>query len=253
MKITFLGTGTSQGVPVIACKCETCKSEDPKDKRLRCSLVMNINNKNIIFDCGPDFRYQILRAQIENISAIIFTHSHKDHTAGLDDVRAFNWINKKPVNIYAEKNVQESLKMEFAYIFSKDKYPGIPKLNIHTIHNEVFNIDEIEITPIRGLHYKLPVLGYRVNDVTYITDFNFIDEKEKEKLKGCKILIINALRKEKHISHFTLNEALQIIEDVKPEKAYITHVSHQMGKYDDIQDNLPSNVEFAYDELSIEI
>jgi len=253
LKITFLGTGTSQGVPVIACKCETCKSENPKDKRLRCSLVMNINNKNIIFDCGPDFRYQILRAQIENISAIIFTHSHKDHTAGLDDVRAFNWINKKPVNIYAEKNVQESLKMEFSYIFSKDKYPGIPKLNIHTIHNEVFNIDEIEITPIRGLHYKLPVLGYRVNDVTYITDFNFIDEKEKEKIKNCKILIINALRKEKHISHFTLGEALQIIDDVKPEKAYITHVSHQMGRYDDIQDNLPSNVEFAYDELSIEI
>lgn len=253
LKITFLGTGTSQGVPVIACKCKTCQSYDHKDKRLRCSLLINVNNKNIIFDCGPDFRYQMLRENIDDISAVIFTHAHKDHTAGLDDIRAFNWVNNKPVDIYAEKLVHESLKMEFAYIFSDYKYPGIPEINSHTIKNEIFYIDDLKITPIRGMHYKLPVLGYRINDVSYITDFNFISEEEKEKLKGSKILIINALRKEKHISHFTLKEALKIIEEVKPEKAYLTHISHQMGKHEEIQKDIPENVEFAFDRLSITI
>lgn len=253
VKLTFLGTGTSQGVPIIACKCPVCLSENKKDKRLRTSVLIHVDNQNIVIDSGPDFRYQMLRAGVENISAILFTHEHKDHTAGLDDIRAFNWVNKTAVNIYAEKRVQESLKKEFAYVFAEFKYPGIPQMNLIEVTNQSFRINGTTIQPIRAMHLKLPVYGYRIGDLAYITDANYISPEEMEKLKGIKVLVVNALRKEKHISHYNLSEALDLVNELKPEKAYFTHISHQMGFYDDVQAELPENVYLAYDELTIEV
>ncbi|MCT4602426.1 MAG: MBL fold metallo-hydrolase [Marinifilum sp.] len=252
VKLTFLGTGTSQGVPIIACKCPVCLSDNKKDKRLRTSVLVHVDNQNIVIDSGPDFRYQMLRAGVENLSAILFTHEHKDHTAGLDDIRAFNWVNKTAVNIFAEKRVQESLKKEFAYVFAEFKYPGIPQMNLIEVTNEPFRINGTTIQPIRAMHLKLPVYGYRIGDLTYITDANYIAPEEKEKIKGTKVLIVNALRKEKHISHYNLEEALELVEEIKPEKAYFTHISHQMGFHEKIQKELPENVFLAYDELTIE-
>jgi phosphoribosyl 1,2-cyclic phosphate phosphodiesterase len=253
VKLTFLGTGTSQGVPIIACKCPVCLSANKKDKRLRTSVLIHVDNQNIVIDSGPDFRYQMLRAGVENISAILFTHEHKDHTAGLDDIRAFNWVNKTAVNIYAEKRVQESLKKEFAYVFTEFKYPGIPQMNLIEVNNEPFSVNGTTIQPIRAMHLKLPVYGYRIGDLVYITDVNYISSKEKEKIKGSKILIVNALRKEKHISHYNLAEALKLVEEIQPEKAYFTHISHQMGFHNEVQSELPDNVFLAFDELTIEI
>ncbi|RKD96740.1 MBL fold metallo-hydrolase [Marinifilum flexuosum] len=253
VKLTFLGTGTSQGVPIIACKCPVCLSENKKDKRLRTSVLIHIDNQNIVIDSGPDFRYQMLRAGVENISAILFTHEHKDHTAGLDDIRAFNWVNKTAVNIYAERRVQESLKKEFAYVFAEFKYPGIPQMNLIEVTKQAFRINGTTIQPIRAMHLKLPVYGYRIGDLAYITDANYISPEEMEKLKGIKVLVVNALRKEKHISHYNLSEALDLVNELKPEKAYFTHISHQMGFYDDVQAELPANVYLAYDELTIEV
>ncbi|MCY1633185.1 MBL fold metallo-hydrolase [Marinifilum sp. D737] len=253
VKLTFLGTGTSQGVPIIACKCPVCLSENKKDKRLRTSVLIHVDNQNIVIDSGPDFRYQMLRAGVENISAILFTHEHKDHTAGLDDIRAFNWVNKTAVNIYAERRVQESLKKEFAYVFAEFKYPGIPQMNLIEVTKQAFRINGTTIQPIRAMHLKLPVYGYRIGDLAYITDANYIPPEEMEKLKGIKVLVVNALRKEKHISHYNLSEALDLVNELKPEKAYFTHISHQMGFYDDVQAELPANVYLAYDELTIEV
>ncbi len=251
MKLTFLGTGTSQGIPIIACKCPVCLSTNTKDKRLRTSVLLEVDGHNIVIDSGPDFRYQMLRAKVEKLDAILFTHEHKDHTAGLDDVRAFNWVNKKAVDIYAEKRVQDSLKQEFAYVFAEFRYPGIPQLNLWTVENKPFEIKDISIKPIRARHYKLPVFGYRVGDLAYITDANYISEEEKEKLKGLSVLVLNALRKEKHLSHFTLSEALNLIQELKPERAYLTHFSHQLGFHDDISKELPDHVFMAYDGLEI--
>ncbi|GAB7086812.1 MBL fold metallo-hydrolase [Marinifilum fragile] len=253
VKLTFLGTGTSQGVPIIACKCPVCLSDNKKDKRLRTSVLITVDNQNIVIDSGPDFRYQMLRAGVENISAILFTHEHKDHTAGLDDIRAFNWVNKTAVNIYAEKRVQESLKKEFAYVFAEFKYPGIPQMNLIEVNNEPFRINGTTIQPIRAMHLKLPVYGYRIGNLAYITDANSISPEEIEKLKGIKVLVVNALRKEKHISHYNLSEAIDLVNELKPEKAYFTHISHQMGFHDDVQAELPENVYLAYDELTIEV
>jgi len=253
IKLTFLGTGTSQGVPIIACKCPVCKSTNFKDQRLRSSVLIHVDGQNLVIDSGPDFRYQMLRAGVENISAILFTHEHKDHTAGLDDIRAFNWVNKEAVNIYAEKRVQQSLRKEFSYVFAEFKYPGIPQLNLIDVTNEAFHINGTEIQPIRAMHLKLPVYGYRIGDLVYITDANYIAPEEKEKMKGAKVLILNALRKEKHISHFTLAEALELVRELQPEKAYFTHISHQMGFHDKVQAELPDNVFLAYDQLEIEI
>jgi phosphoribosyl 1,2-cyclic phosphate phosphodiesterase len=251
IKLTFLGTGTSQGVPIIACKCPVCLSDDKRDKRLRTSVLVHVDNQNIVIDSGPDFRYQMLRAGVENISAILFTHEHKDHTAGLDDIRAFNWVNKEAVDIYAEKRVQSSLKKEFSYVFAEFKYPGVPQMNLKNVDGTPFRINGTTIQPIRAMHLKLPVYGYRIGDLVYVTDANYISEKEKKKMQGAKVLVINALRKEKHISHYNLSEALELIEELKPEKAYLTHVSHQMGFYKDIQAELPENVILAHDELEV--
>ena len=253
MKLTFLGTGTSQGVPVITCKCKVCKSDDERDKRLRTSVLIEVDETNIVIDSGPDFRQQMLRENVQKLDAILFTHEHKDHTAGLDDVRAFNYTQRKPMEVYCEERVSNSLKREFAYVFSEFKYPGLPKININIIENKMFIVDGVNIEPIRVKHLKLPVFGFKINDLAYITDANYISEQEKEKIKGIKVLVVNALRREEHLSHFTLSQALQLIKEVKPERAYLTHLSHAMGLYKDIKKELPENVFFAYDGLSIEM
>ena len=254
MKITFLGTGTSQGVPVIACECPVCQSNDTKDKRLRSSVLIETDNKTFVIDAGPDFRQQMLRANVKKIDAILLTHEHKDHVGGLDDVRAFNYVQKKPVDIYAENRVTEAIKSkEFAYVFAEKRYPGIPKMNLHEIINKAFKIDNTDIIPVRGLHLELPVFGFRISKFAYITDMNYISKKEKEKLFDLDILIINALRKKSHISHFTLDEALAIIEELKPKRAYLTHISHALGFYKKTSKELPPNVFLAYDNLVLNI
>ena len=254
MKLTFLGTGTSQGVPVIACDCGVCLSPDLRDKRLRSSVMITINNLNYLIDCGPDFRQQMLREKIEDIRAILFTHEHKDHIAGMDDVRAFNFKHQKDMDVYCDLNVQKALFREFPYVFNDNKYPGVPEVNIHQINsNKSFNIDGNLFTPIEVMHYKLPVLGFRVNDLTYITDAKTISSKEIEKIKGTRVLVVNALRISEHISHFNLKEALSFINEVKPEVAYLTHVSHLMGRSEDVEKQLPDKVMLAYDGLQVDI
>ena len=252
ISITFLGTGTSQGVPVIACDCQVCTSVNSKDRRLRASVLINIDNKNFVIDTGPDFRYQMLRENITAIEAILYTHKHKDHTAGLDDVRAFNFHLKKEIDVFCDKSVKETLKNEYSYIFSSYKYPGIPRIKINEIKNNVdFYIKNIVFKPIQVFHHKLPVLGFRVGDFTYITDAKTIAEVEIKKIIGSEILVVNALRIDEHISHFNLKEALNFIEIVKPKKAFLTHISHLMGKHNDVSKYLPENVYLAYDGLKI--
>ena len=253
MKVTFLGTGTSQGVPVIACSCAVCQSNDPRDKRLRTSIHIQHGNSSFVIDSGPDFRQQMLRAEIKNLTALIFTHEHKDHVAGMDDIRAFNYVLQKKIDIYATLRVQEALVRECPYVFHVFKYPGVPEVNMITIDEHPFIIEGLEFIPIEVLHYKLPVNAYRFGDFTYITDANFISEKEKEKIKGSRIVVINALRREKHVSHFNLQEALELIKELQPEKAYLTHISHQLGKHSDVEQELPPNVFLAYDGFEIEM
>jgi len=254
MKLTFLGTGTSQGVPVIACDCGVCLSSDIRDKRLRSSVMITINNLNYLIDCGPDFRQQMLREKIQDIRAILFTHEHKDHIAGMDDVRAFNFKHQKDMDVYCDMNVQTALLREYPYVFSDNKYPGVPEVNIHQINsNKSFKIDGNLFTPIEVMHYKLPVLGFRVNDLTYITDAKTISSKEIEKVKGTRVLVVNALRISEHISHFNLKEALNFINEIKPEVAYITHVSHLMGRTEYVDKQLPDKVMLAYDGLQVDI
>ena len=251
IEATLLGTGTSQGVPIIACNCDVCRSEDSKDKRLRSSILLKINGQNFVIDAGPDFRQQMLREQVNSLRAILLTHEHVDHIFGLDDIRSYNWIQKHPTDIFAEQRVQDAVRHTFHYVFANSKYPGIPKMNLHLIENKPFIIDDIEFIPIRCYHHKLPVYGFRVGDFTYITDTNSIPKNELEKIKGTRILVINALRKEKHISHFSLKEALRIIKEIRPEKAFLTHLSHSFGKHDDIEIELPENVFVAFDGLKI--
>jgi phosphoribosyl 1,2-cyclic phosphate phosphodiesterase len=251
LTITFLGTGTSQGVPVIACGCEVCSSADPRDKRLRTSLLIEAENQVIVIDSGPDFRYQMLRAGVQHLDAIVFTHEHKDHIAGLDDIRAFNYKQNGPVEVYADERVQASLKREFYYIFEEFKYPGIPQLNMHTIGLNPFHIGKIKFTPVEVMHYKLPVLGFRIKDFTYITDAKTVSHEEREKIKGSEILVINALQKQSHISHFTLDEAIAFAEEIGARKTYFTHISHRLGKHADISKVLPPGIELAYDGLRL--
>jgi phosphoribosyl 1,2-cyclic phosphate phosphodiesterase len=249
--ITFLGTGTSQGVPVIACQCEVCQSLDFRDKRLRTSILIQTKGKNFVIDTGPDFRQQMLRERVQNLDAIIFTHEHKDHTAGLDDVRAFNFKQRRDMPIYARKQVIDQLKREFSYIFADVKYPGVPTLEVNEINNHPFDVEGIKIIPVNVLHYKLPVFGFRIGDFSYITDANFISSEEKEKLKGSKILIVNALQINSHISHFTLDEAIDLVMEIRPEKAYFTHISHKLGLHQSISKKLPDHIELAFDGLRI--
>ena len=253
MTVTFLGTGTSQGVPVIACGCEVCTSIDPHDNRLRSSIMIESDDKTVVIDSGPDFRYQMLREKVKKLDAIVFTHEHKDHIAGMDDIRAFNYFQNAPVDIYAVPRVQEALKREFAYVFAEFKYPGIPQVNLHTIGLEPFDIGSIHFIPIEVMHYKLPVLGFRINDFTYITDAKTVSPTEVEKIKGTKILVINALQTQSHISHFTLDEAVLFAQEVGAEKTYLTHISHRLGRHEDVSAQLPEGIELGYDGLKIVI
>jgi len=251
MVATFLGTGTSQGVPVITCGCEVCKSGDPRDKRLRSSLMINTGTENFVIDSGPDFRYQMLRENVKSLHSIILTHQHKDHIAGLDDVRAFNYTNKRAMHVYGSEHVLKAIRNEFAYAFTAEKYPGVPEIMLNVIHNERFTIDGLDILPIQVFHYKMPVFGYRLHDFIYVTDASSISAEEKNKMKNAEILVINALRPAKHISHFNLEEALALIEELKPQKAYLTHMSHNMHKYAMLAPLLPPNVFPAYDGLKL--
>jgi phosphoribosyl 1,2-cyclic phosphate phosphodiesterase len=253
LKVTLLGTGTSQGVPVIGCHCEVCRSVDYRDNRLRVSVHLQVNGKSFIIDSGPDFRQQALRERIRTLDALIFTHEHKDHTAGLDDIRAYNFSQHKDMPLYGEERVLEQLKREFAYIFSGVQYPGIPRVQLNPISEEPFEIEGVEFIPIRVKHYKLPVLGFRVGDFTYITDANFISEEEMDKVRGSKVIVLGALRKEPHISHFSLQEAIDVLTELKPEKAYLTHISHLMGLHHEVELELPDFIRLGYDGLQIEL
>jgi phosphoribosyl 1,2-cyclic phosphate phosphodiesterase len=253
LKITFLGTGTSQGVPVIACNCMVCRSDNPKDKRYRSAVMIEHGENVIIIDAGPDFRSQLLREHVQRLDFILLTHGHKDHIGGLDDVRAFNYVQKRHMDIYAQKQVNLLIESEFKYAFHANKYPGVPEFILHNIENKPFVVNDINIIPVEVLHYRLPVFGYRIDDFGYITDANFIADEEKKKLKGCKVLVINALRKATHLSHFSLDEAIIIIKELQPETAYITHISHQMGLHDEVEKSLPPYIHLAYDKLRLEV
>jgi phosphoribosyl 1,2-cyclic phosphate phosphodiesterase len=253
LKVTFLGTGTSQGVPIIGCGCEVCQSEDQHDKRLRTSVLVQINKKNFIIDTGPDFRQQMLREKVKDISAVIYTHEHRDHIAGLDDIRPINFLRQKPLSVYAESRVLEALKQMLPYAFEENKYPGVPDINLNDIDTLPFEIEGVRFIPIRAYHYKLPVMGFRIGDFTYITDANYIPEEEKEKIVGTKYLVLNALRKKKHISHFSLSEAIELVKEFSPRYAYFTHISHQMGFHKQVNSELPENILLAHDGLHLEI
>ncbi|WP_291782236.1 MBL fold metallo-hydrolase [Cecembia sp.] len=253
MKVTFLGTGTSQGVPVIGCDCPVCSSLDFRDKRTRSAIHIQVNGKSIVVDTGPDFRSQMLREKIHQLDAVLFTHEHKDHTAGLDDIRPFNFSQKKDMPIYGTKKVLNQIKKEFAYIFEEVKYPGVPSVIPHEIINAPFFAEDIPIIPVQVMHYRLPVFGFRIKDFTYITDAKYIEKEEIEKIKGTKTLVLNALQKTHHISHLTLDEALEMVKVIQPEKAYFTHISHKLGNHRDIEAILPEHVRLAFDGLKIDI
>ena len=253
MIITFLGTGTSQGVPVVACQCRVCKSINEKDKRLRTSILIENQTDRIVIDSGPDFRQQMLRENVSYLSGLVFTHAHKDHTAGMDDIRGFNFVQQQPTKVYATQFVQECLKKEYHYIFNGPDYPGLPQVQFHTITNQKFSVANTELIPIEVLHHKLPVLGFRIGKFTYITDANFISEESKQKISGSEVLVLNALRKEKHISHFNLNEAIALATELNVKTTYFTHISHQMGFHESIENELPTGMHLAYDGLKIEI
>ncbi|MCD8185350.1 MAG: MBL fold metallo-hydrolase [Rikenellaceae bacterium] len=252
-KLTFLGTGTSQGVPMIGCHCRVCDSPDSSDKRLRSSVLIEQGDVSIVIDSGPDFRQQMLREQVNRLDAILFTHNHKDHIAGLDDVRAYNYIQGVPMDVYGEPYVLETLKREFGYAFARDRYPGVPEINLHRIDREPFQVKGVTVIPIRGYHMRLPVLGFRIGRLAYLTDMNRIDAEEIDRLKGVEILVVNALRHEKHLSHFSLSEALEVIGRVNPDRAYLTHISHQLGRHAEADPRLAANyIYYAYDGLKIQ-
>lgn len=253
MKITFLGTGTSQGIPMIACDCAVCQSTDPRDRRLRSSILIEEAAKTVVIDSGPDFRYQMLRANVKHLDALLLTHEHKDHIAGMDDIRAFNYKQGEAIHVFAHRRVQEALKREFHYVFAQDKYPGVPQIDLFEIGQHAFHAAGLEFTPIEALHFKMPVLGFRIADFAYLTDAKTIATAEKDKIKGSKVLVINALQKEKHISHFTLEEALAFAEEIGAEHTYFTHISHRMGKHEIISKELPLGIHLAFDGLVLEV
>jgi len=253
LRITFLGTGTSGGVPMIGCSCYVCTSANGKDKRLRSSILVQSNTTTLVVDTTPDFRTQMLRENVKKLDAVIFTHPHKDHIAGLDDIKAYNYFQQKPMEVYANVLTQAALHREFYYIFTDDKYPGIPSVNLNTISDKIFLVGDIPVTPILVYHLNMPVLGFRFGDFTYITDANRIEETEKEKIKGSSILVLNALRKKGHISHFSLQEAVDLVEELSIPKAWFTHISHQLGLHEEINNELPSNIQLAWDGLKLSV
>lgn len=253
MKITILGTGTSQGVPVIGCKCNVCNSSDPNNIRLRSSVLVEENGVRILVDAGPDFRQQMLQNRVDNLDAVLLTHAHADHIFGLDDIRSFNWIRRSPMDVYCEKRVADNLKSIFSYAFDELKYPGTPQMELHMIDGTPFVHKGMEIIPIRMHHHKLPVFGFRFASFAYLTDFNRIEPEEIAKLKGLKVLIICALRKTPHISHLSLSEALTLIDELNPQQCYLTHMSHEMGLDAELRKELPKGIYPAVDNLVIEI
>jgi len=254
IKITFLGTGTSQGVPVIACNCRVCKSTDPRDKRLRCSILLESATTSVVIDIGPDFRYQMLRENVKKLDAVVITHEHKDHVGGLDEVRAFNFIQKKTMHVYCTPHVEKELVQQFSYAFAAIKYPGSPDISINHINSkEKFMIGDIPFEPIEALHYKLPILGFRIHDFTYLTDANFISETEFEKIKGSEIFVLNALHYDEHISHFTVPQAVEIMHKIKPRQGFLVHMSHRLGLHAEEEQKLPDFVRFSYDGMKLEI
>ena len=253
LSIEFLGTGTSSGVPMIACKCEVCHSKNLKDKRLRSSILIKSEHTTVVVDTTPDFRYQMLRSHVNHLDAILFTHSHKDHIAGLDDIKAYNFISKRPMSLYASDETADALKRDFYYAFAEKKYPGIPELDLNIIDSDPFSVSDIHVIPIHVKHLNMQVLGFRLGNFTYITDANHIDESEKDKIRGSEVLVINALRKEKHLSHFTLQEAIDMATELDVPTTYFTHISHQLGLHDEVSAILPKGMFLAYDGLVIQV
>ena len=253
MKVTFLGTGTSQGIPVIGSTHPVCLSEDKKDKRLRVSVMITHEDRVYVIDCGPDFRQQMLNQRATQLDAILFTHEHADHTAGLDDIRPF-FFKQGDIPVYAHERVLQSLRKRFDYIFeTENKYPGAPSVEEHVITNAPFFIEHLKVTPINGMHNTLQVFGFRFKDFAYLTDMKTVADKEVEKLQNLDVLVVNALREKEHLSHFNLEEALAFIDKVKPKKAYLTHISHWLGFHEEVQKKLPENVYLAYDGLTINL
>jgi len=255
MKLTFLGTGTSSGVPMIGCDCPVCRSLDYRDKRLRTAVHVQVQGRSLVVDTGPDFRQQMLRDNITQLDAILFTHAHKDHTAGLDDVRAFNFRQQQEIPIFAEPSVVQQLRTEFAYVFAEHKYPGVPQVALHPIESgtQPFDVLGLPVQPLRVMHHKLPVLGFRVGGLAYITDANYLPPSTLEQLRGCDVLVLNALRHERHLSHFSLSEAVAIAEEVKPRITYLTHISHQLGRHREVEATLPPHIRLGYDGLVVEV
>lgn len=253
IEVIFLGTGTSQGVPMIGCHCDVCNSIDPRDQRLRSSVLVRTKGVTMVIDTSMDFRVQMLREKVGHLDAVLYTHEHRDHTGGMDDLRAYNYHMNRAVDIYCTKQVSQMLNRTFDYAFAPEPYPGVPQLKLHIIGRKTFSVNRVEVVPVFGKHFVIEVTGFRIGDFAYLTDFNAIEPLELDKLKGVKTLVINALRRKPHISHFTLDQALQIIEQVNPTEAYLTHLSHQMGLYVDVEAELPENVHVAYDGLRLEI
>ena len=254
LNINFLGSGTSSGVPMICCDCEVCTSLDSHDKRLRSSILVQSEMTSLVVDTTPDFRYQMLRTHTLKLDAVIFTHPHKDHLGGLDDVRGFNFFSGKPMNVYANSLTEQAVRRDFYYVFSDKKYPGVPELNMITIDaDNPFMVGDIPVQPIEVMHHKMPVLGFRFGDFTYITDSNHISDSENEKIIGSKVLVLNALRKEEHMAHFTLDEAIALGRELRVPEVYFTHISHQLGKHQKISRELPQGMHLAYDGLTIRL
>ena len=253
MRVRLLGTGTSQGIPIIGCHCPVCTSTDERDHRLRTSALVEVDGVNILIDAGPDLRQQLLRCSVTRLDALLLTHEHKDHTGGIDDVRPINFLMKTPLNIYGQPRVMKAIRNDYSYAFGPDQYPGVLQLVLNPLQPEPFEVKGVEVIPVKVRHMTLPIFGYRIRNFGYITDASFISETEKKKLKGVKVLVINALRRELHYSHFNLEQALAIIDEIKPERAYLTHVSHRLGKYVDVSQELPQNVFLGIDNQVIEV
>ena len=253
MLITLLGTGTSSGVPLIGCSCEVCRSVDFRDKRLRSSVHIAVDGRSFVIDTGPDFRQQVLRLDLQQLDAVLFTHEHKDHTAGLDEVRAYNFKSGQDMPVYGRPTVLAQLQREFSYIFADTKYPGTPHIRLHEIRNEPFDVQGIRVIPVEVMHHKLPVYGYRIHNFTYLTDLNSIAEEELEKVWGTEVLVLDALQRQAHISHFTLDQAVELAQRIGASQTYFTHISHKLGLHHEVEKELPHNIRLGYDGLQIRI
>ncbi|WP_080055334.1 MBL fold metallo-hydrolase [Spirosoma aerolatum] len=253
MLITLLGTGTSSGVPLIGCQCDVCRSVDFRDKRLRTSVHIAVNGRSFVIDTGPDFRQQVLRLNLQQLDAVLFTHEHKDHTAGLDEIRAYNFRSGQDIPVYGRPTVLAQLQREFAYIFAEHKYPGTPHVQLHEIQNEPFDLFDVRVIPIEVMHHKLPVYGFRIGDFTYLTDLNYISDDELKKVYGTRILVVDALQRQAHISHFTLDQAIALAQRVNADRTYFVHISHKLGMHNEVEKELPANIRLGYDGLQIKL